>query len=320
MATFTQRPGGWFAQVRRKGHKSISRTFNTKAEAERWALQIEASMGVGQYVDTRETLNTTLADCLRRYASEIVPGKKGADRDQYRVNLWLADAMAGKAIGAIRQMDVAAWRDARISAGVSGSTVGKDLALLSHVFTIAIKEWGMPLQNPVASIRKPKPNRARDRRLQAGDESAILEQCGLELRAFVIIALETSMRRGEIACLMRADIRGNVAYLPDTKNGAARQVPLSTRALAAINSLPLQLSGRLFSLQPDAYSKGFLRACRAAGIDGLNLHDLRHEATSRFFERGLDMMQVASITGHKGFAMLKRYTHLRAEELAKLLG
>jgi len=66
-------------------------------------------------------------------------------------------------------------------------------------------------------------------------------------------------------------------------------------------------------------SRAFARACRRAGIQGLRFHDLRHEATSHFFEKGLNPMQVAAITGHKALQMLKRYTHLRAEDLAKLL-
>jgi len=69
MASYQQKKSGWFVQVRRKGHDSISRTFNTKAEGERWALQIEASMGVGTYVDNRETLTTSLSECFDRYAA-----------------------------------------------------------------------------------------------------------------------------------------------------------------------------------------------------------------------------------------------------------
>ena len=155
MATFTQRNSGWFVQVRRKGHASISRTFNTKSEGERWALVIESGMGVGTYVDNRETLSTSLSECLDRYASEIIPHKKGSARDIYRVNLWKNDKLSIKGIGTIKQTDIALWRDARIASGISGSTVQKDLALISHVFTIAIKEWGFPLTNPVLLIRKP---------------------------------------------------------------------------------------------------------------------------------------------------------------------
>lgn len=320
MATYKQRSGAWFVQVRRKGHKSISRTFNTKAEAERWALSIESSMGVGTYQDNRETLSTTLAQCLDRYESEVVPLKKGANRDRYRVAMWRADKLATKGIGTIKQTDVAQWRDARIASGMSGSTVQKDLALLSHLFTIAIKEWGFPLTNPVLMIRKPKAAMGRDRRLEHGEEERLLAHCHAELRVFVIVAIETAMRRGELEGLRREWIKGRVAYLPDTKNGTRRAVPLSTRALAAIATLPARLDGLLFGLEADAYTKGFGRACKAAGIEDLRLHDLRHEATSRLFEKGLDVMQVSSITGHKSLSMLKRYTHLKADDLAKMLG
>lgn len=320
MASFQQKKSGWFVQVRRKGHASISRTFNTKAEGERWALQIEASMGVGTYVDNRETLTTSLSECFDRYATEIVPLKKGAKRDLVRVKFWQREPLAKKSIGTIKQSDVAAWRDARIASGLSGSTVTKDLALLSHVFTIAIKEWGFPLTNPVTMIRKPKAAKGRDRRLEAGEEAAILALCDAELRAFVVLAIETAMRRSEIHGLKRSWIKGRVAYLPDTKNDSSRAVPLSTRALEALNALPLRIDGGLWAYKIDVYTRRFERVCKQAGIEDFRLHDLRHEATSRLFEKGLDVMQVKSITGHKSLQMLSRYTHLKADALAQLLG
>lgn len=320
MATFIQRKSGWLVQIRRKGHASISRTFNTKSEGERWALTVESSMGIGVYVDNRESLSTTLFECLERYASEVVPLKKGAKRDLVRVKFWQREPLSAKGIGTIKQADVAKWRDARIASGLSGSTVTKDLALLSHVFTIAIKEWGFPLTNPVMMIRKPKADLGRDRRLHDGEEQRLLDAANPELRAFIIIAIETAMRRGEIHYLKRSWIRGRVAYLPDTKNGSARAVPLSVRALEAISTLPLRINGSLWEFDIDTYTKSFVRLCKSLGIYGLRLHDLRHEATSRLFEKGLDVMQVKSITGHKSLQMLSRYTHLKADELARLLG
>ncbi|MDD5084164.1 MAG: site-specific integrase [Candidatus Moranbacteria bacterium] len=319
MATFTKRGDSWFVRIRRKGHSSISRSFNTRSEAERWALTIESGMGVGTYVDNRETLTTTLHECLERYAREVMPLKKGAAREAYRVKMWQADKLAVKAIGAIKQTDMARWRDSKLASGLSGTSVKLDLSLLSHVFTIAIKEWGFPLTNPVAMIRKPKSGMARNRRFESGEEERLLKSCSPELKAFVILALQTGMRRGELCSLRRSWIKGRVAYLPDTKNGMPRAVPLSTRALETIASLPLRIDGVLFGLLPDAYTKGFMRACRKAEIVDFHLHDLRHEATSRFFEKGLDVMQVKEITGHKSLQMLSRYTHLKTDDLAQLL-
>ena len=128
------------------------------------------------------------------------------------------------------------------------------------------------------------------------------------------------MRRGEIHGLKRAWIKGRVAHLPDTKNGSSRSVPLSKRALEAVGSLPLRIDGRLWEFSIDTYTRGFGKLCNDLNLNDLVLHDLRHEATSRLFEKGLDVMQVKSITGHKSMQMLARYTHFKADELAKLLG
>lgn len=106
----------------------------------------------------------------------------------------------------------------------------------------------------------------------------------------------------------------------ETKNGDKRDVPLSSRAKKALKSFPRQLSGRLFPVGPATITQAFRRAVKNAGIEDMTFHDLRHEAASRLFELGLNPMEVASITGHKTLQMLKRYTHLRAEDLAIKLG
>ena len=264
MATYTKRKSSWYAQVRRKGHKTIGRSFDTKADAEKWALSLESKMGVGIYQDNRETLSTSLNECLDRYAAEIIPHKKGAKRELSRVALWRKSDLAEKSIGTIKQTDVAAWRDARIASGISGTTVKLDLALISHLFTIAIKEWGYPLTNPVLLIRKPKSNKARDRRFRLGEEQKILDASTDEQRAFVVLAVETGMRRSELVYLQRSWIRGRVAFLPETKNGTARSVPLSRLALQTIEELPSLDTDRLFSYEPDAYTRGFNKACKAS--------------------------------------------------------
>ena len=115
-----------------------------------------------------------------------------------------------------------------------------------------------------------------------------------------------------------------IAHLTMTKNGTARDVPLSTNAMKVIKQM---LAGRdkkdnkpIFGLGGMRMSHYFSQLSDKCNIKDLRFHDLRHEATSRLFERGLNPMQVAAITGHKSLSMLKRYTHLRAQDLVKLLG
>jgi integrase len=130
------------------------------------------------------------------------------------------------------------------------------------------------------------------------------------------------MRRGELLRLSWEDIDLDlrVAHLNMTKNGSSRNVPLSSEAITLLRSLPHDISGYVFPITFSSLRGLWNRVRRRAGISGLNFQDLRHEATSRFFEKGLNVMEVATITGHKDLRMLQRYTHLRAEDLAKKLG
>ena len=141
----------------------------------------------------------------------------------------------------------------------------------------------------------------------------------------VRFAIETGMRMGEMLSLewRYVDMAQRVATLPDTKTGDARQVPLSTAAIAELSALPRHIkNGRVFWTwsRADSLENAWRRAVKAAGIEDLRFHDLRHEAVSRLFELGLNPMEVAAISGHKTLQMLKRYTHLRAAELALKIG
>ena len=320
MATYIKRKSGWLAQIRRKGHETICRTFDTKAEAERWAIGVESKMGDGRYEDTREALTTTLSECLSRYESEVTVSKKGAVQERYRIALWLRDDLANKPIGAIKSLDIAKWRDARIASGVSSGTVRLDLALISNLFTIAIQEWCLPIINPVMNIRKPSPGKPRDRCLLAGEEDKILGACSPEMRIIVILAIETAMRRGEIIGLRREMISGQIITLPDTKNGTVRKVPLSTRALAVLSEMPHRLDGKVFGYTEHGCTQMFVKYCQRLNIKDLRFHDLRHHALTRMAENGLSEMELKAISGHKCSQMLSRYVNLNVNNLANKLG
>ena len=172
-------------------------------------------------------------------------------------------------------------------------------------------------------IRKPKANKGRDRRLEVGELDLLIDalQFTWGVQSIVLLALETGMRRSEILSLKWVNIFIEDRYLilPDTKNGDSRAVPLSSKAVNILNSLE-KSSDSLFFIKPDAVTRAFKRACVRVGLKDLRFHDIRHEATSRFFELGLNTMEVSAITGHKTLTMLKRYTHLKAKDLALKLG
>ncbi len=358
MATFEQRDSGWWQAKVRRGAIQQSKTFEKKVDAEKWARDIENQIDRGIFVPREEAEKTSLAEALERYLREVTPGKKGAYQESYLVKAWLKDPLASRMLAALRSSDFAAWRDARLAEGLSQQTVRHKLNLISGVFTTAAQEWGIPVANPIANIRKPAVARARDRRLTGDEEKCLLDaiaSAGAKdkegndrsnpwIGPVVRFALETGMRQGEILGLewRHVDLKRCTAHLPETKNGTARTVPLSSTALAVLGAIPRPIKGgKVFPTSESAFKQAWQKAVRrarkayekerlAAGanekaiqedplLQDLHFHDLRHEATSRLFEKGLDVMEVASITGHKTLQMLKRYTHLKAENLARKL-
>ncbi|WP_298135566.1 site-specific integrase [Acidiferrobacter sp.] len=317
----------WQAHIRRRGYPTQVRTFDTKAEAEAWAAVIESEIARGVFVSRVEAEQTTLADALDRYRREVLPAKRSQRQIETMIRQMSVDRIGSLSLAACTSSVIADYRDRRLKKGVAAQTAKHDLALLSRVFNLAAKEWGiaLPFGNPVSLVKMPRIANARDRRLVDDEETRLLAAAatyGGEIGPIITWAIETAMRRGEIAAMRweHLDRKARVLLIPETKTGTPRRVPLSTAALGILDTLPRRLDGKVWGIRPDSISQAFERVCKAAGIEGLTFHDLRHEATSRLFEKGLNPMQVAAITGHKTLQMLKRYTHLRAEDVVGMLG
>jgi integrase len=310
----------------------------SKADAERWSRGIELDMDRGTFTCRSEAERTTLNELLDRYLVEITPTKKGADAESYLIKKWKRHPMSRKMISSVRASDLAKFRDESLKT-MSANSVRNELALLSGLFEIARKEWGYGVSNPVRDIRKPSPPAGRERRFVAGEEEALLAECDRSrawyLGAVVRLALETAARMGELANLRwnDVDLPRQTAYFRDTKNGENRRIPLSTAAIRILKQLPRSVDGRVFPVSKASIKSSFhdavVRVRREYVHQGganedymvdLHFHDLRHEAVSRLFELGLNSMEVAGISGHKTLQMLKRYTHLKAEDLARKLG
>ena len=339
MATFRKRSGAWQALVKRKGFGQIARTFDSKAEAEAWATITESEMTRGVFVPRFEAENTTLGEALDRYIREIVPQKKQIQRETNRAKAMQHHPLSKRSLASIQGKDIALFRDDRAKAGASPNTIRLDLALISHLFTVAIKEWGIAgLVNPVMQIRKPKLPQGRDRRLRPGELDRILVSSNSTILPDVVrFALETAMRRGEIAGMTwdMVDLKKRTVTLSETKNGEKRIVPLSSDAGKILSDLPRRLDGEVWGMEPDSITQAFLRAVARARkvyekecdekkvkpdpdfLINITFHDLRHEATSRLFELGLRSEKVKEVTGHKTYSMLDRYTHLKAEDIAE---
>jgi len=325
MASFRKRKGGWNVQIRRSGYPNLSKTFTIKTDAQAWARDAELRLERDELFIPAKPDLSTLGDLLSRYTRDITSKKRGREPESLRIGKIVRHSMCSIKISKLSSMDIASYRDERLKEVVPASVV-MELSLMSHAIDTARKEWGLYLpENVVKKVNKPRIGRGRDRRFLAGKEQKILKACSecknYYFRPLVMIAIETAMRRGELLNLKweDTDIERQVAHLEMTKNGSRRDVPLSLKALEVLSSMPHSINGRVFPLTEAAVKGLWSRVSKKTGIADLRFHDLRHEATSRFFEKGLNVMEVSAITGHKDLRMLKRSTHLRAEELAKKL-
>jgi integrase len=237
-----------------------------------------------------EIPNLTVAAVFKRYREEVSPAKKGARWEVIRLEALERDRLA---LVGLRQLDaphVAEWQQRRLKA-VSSASVRRERNLLNNAFEIARKEWRWLRRNPFEGVRRPKDGKARTRLATPAELEKLIEAASPALARAITFAVETGMRAGEIA---RAEVRGNVAYLPDTKNGTAREVPLSSRAIEAWGGGIALTSGSISAL--------FAQLCQSTKIEGLTFHDLRRTAIVQLSKK-LDAFELAKMVGHKDLRM-----------------
>ncbi len=327
MASISRRSDGWQVRVRRKGFPLEVKTFTTRQDAERWARSIESEMDRGSYVNRSEAESTTLGDVLERYIVDVCPSMRGGIEDTIRLRAMCRTRLAKLSMAALTPMAIAAYRDERLKQ-VQPGTVIRELAYLSSIINHARREWGINITNPVASVRKPPTPQGRDRVLSTDEESRLLAALAPTarrnpwLRPMAILSLETAMRRGELLALrwQNIDLESQTAFLPMTKNGTARTVPLSRKAVDLLRDLPRCIDGSVFPINAAAHHKAFKRACERAGLVDLHWHDLRHTAITRLATKLPNLIELAAVSGHRSLTMLKRYYHPSAAELAKKIG
>ncbi|MFT3849901.1 MAG: site-specific integrase [Propionivibrio sp.] len=330
----------WHVQVRRKGFPSQTKTFMYREDAEKWARSAERDMDAGIFTSASDAERTTVRDLIKDFKSEFAPKHyrvREDEKEAWRFQLArLDEALGDYSLAALDQKLIASYRDKRIKgdgdrSAVGESTVRKELYMLSKVLGFAQTEKGivLPRGNPVEKIRKPSDGKGRDRRLSGEEWQAFVKECqasrNLWLWPAVQLAVETAMRQGELLSLTwsQVDMKRQLALLVDPekiKNREPRAVPLSRAAATVLNALPRSVSGLVLPVERLTLYHAFRYACDRAKIADFTFHDLRHEALSRLAERGdFSVLELAAVSGHKTLQMLKRYTHLQVEKLARKL-
>lgn len=319
MASIKRHGDKWRAQVF-KGGVRRSKVHSTQKAARAWAAREE------MLLDQRAGLsgNLPFSDVLDRYESEVSIHKTSYEWEARRIAWLKRQEFASKAIADLTPEDFATWRDARMG-NVGAATISRDMNLISAVLHRARREWRMIDKSPLSDVTRPKQPEARDRRPTEAEMQAMRFVAGGDLtkisgRVYLAFefACETAMRAGEIAMLSCDNLSYDkrVAHLPVTKNGSARDVPLSSKAVAMLQSLPDQ--ELLFNVTAEQISSNFAKIRKKANVSGLTFHDSRREGTSRLAKK-LHVLELAKVTGHKDIKMLMVYFEETAEQLARKL-
>ena len=318
----------YVVQVRRKGFKTLVKSFNMRANAQKWARHIENNLDQGLNADFSEASRVMIKDLLNRYLKERKhEHKKGWRMEEYRVGYMLEDPIADVNLLQLSSKDIAEWRDRRLEV-VLGTTFNKDLSFLNVVTDIAINDWGYSIPfNPCKQFKRLKEPRPRTRRLEGDEQTRLIEACALSdnkyLKSMVQFSIETAIRQGELLKLTHRQINWDdrIMILIDTKNGEDREVPLSEKAYLILRSQITRIDGCIFPMTKDSLKFWFKQAKRRAKIKDFRWHDLRRHACSLLFERGLSVPEVQSISGHRDpRILLSTYTKLDPKKIVKKLG
>ncbi len=335
------------AQVRKSGHPHKSATFKRKSDAIEWAAGVETLIIHAKYFPKRKLRPHTVHDTIERYLREVMPEKRESTRESQQLLLSWWDRDIGQrnlndvtpALLSERRQKFLAT-PGRNGGQRSPAIANRYMATLSHVFTVAIREWEWTDENPCQRIKKLREPRGRTRHLSKEERMRLLRACKENgnrcLYAIVVVALMTGMRRGEILslCWRDVDFKNARVVVRESKNGETRTIPLvgsGYELICDLRKLPKDKSDLVFPVPPgQAFSRHRLdirrawdKATRAAGIEDFRFHDLRHTFASDLAEKGANLTTISALLGHKTLQMVKRYTHLREEhgrlELEKLV-
>jgi integrase len=334
-------------KIRLKGYPVQHASFSRLTDARRWAQTTESAIREGRHFKTNEAKRHTLADAIKRYAMEVMPNKTGSNSQHYQLYWWKTE-LGAYVLADITPALISQCREKLLRESVPASankltknptskirkpaTVVRYLAVLSHLFSTAVKEWQWCEDNPVKKISKPKEPRGRVRFLSDEDRDALLDACKLShsktLYLVVVLAISTGMRQGELMSLRwnQIDFKGRGVTLHETKNGERRRVTLVGLALKLMQDhglvrrtdTDLVFPGKN-PLRPVDLKKPWATALAATGIQNFRFHDLRHSAASYLAMNGATLAEIADVLGHKTLSMVKRYTHIGEAHSAKVV-
>ena len=323
MASIYKRNGKWRVEIRKIGSKGIHKSFIVKDDAVRFARQTEVKIEQGLYQDLTLAKTTKLSDILAQYRDRVSINKKGYDQERYKINKIIRSDIANKTLSEITSLVLFEYIEQQKKL-YTASTINKSITIINLALKFSERFLGISLnKNPLKFIKRLKESQFVGQVIEPHEEALLLNHAEFSklywLKTAIILGIDCGLRRGEILKLKAEDInfKNNTAVLKDTKNGETREIGLSQRAIQEIKKLPITIDGKLFPCKRiDTFSFYYSQLQRWSGVKK-RFHDTRHTFASRKATDGWSITEIAAQGGWKQLQVLKRYTHIKAEYLAK---
>jgi len=323
MASIYKRNGKWRVEIRKKGSKGIHKSFIVKDDAIRFARETEVKIEQGLYQDLTLAKTTKLKDVLAQYRDRVSVNKKGYDQERYKINKIIRSDIADKTLSQLTPIVLFEYIEQQKKL-YTASTINKFITIINLALNFAERFLGISLnKNPLKFIKRLKESQFVGQVIEPHEEALLLKHAEFSklywLKTAIILGIDCGLRRGEILKLKAEDInfKNNTAVLRDTKNGETREIGLSQRAIQEIKKLPITIDGKLFPCKRlDTFSFYYNQLQRWSGVKK-RFHDTRHTFASRKATQGWSITEIAAQGGWKQLQVLKRYTHIKAEYLAK---
>ena len=323
MASIYKRNGKWRVEIRKIGSKGIHKSFIVKDEAIRFARETEVKIEQGLYQDLTLAKTTKLKDVLAQYRDRVSVNKKGYDQERYKINKIIRSDIADKTLSQLTPLVLFEYIEQQKKL-YTASTVNKSITIVNLALNFAERFLGISLnKNPLKFIKRLKESQFVGQVIEPYEEALLLKHAQFSklywLKTAIILGIDCGLRRGEILKLKAEDVnfKNNTAVLKDTKNGETREIGLSSRAIQELKKLPVSIDGKLFPCKRlDTFTFYYKQLKRWSGVKK-RFHDTRHTFASRSTTSGWSITEIAAQGGWKQLQVLKRYTHIKAEYLAK---
>ena len=323
MASIYKRNGKWRVEIRKIGSKGIHKSFIVKDEAIRFARETEVKIEQGLYQDLTLAKTTNLKDVLAQYRDRVSINKKGYEQERYKINKIIRSDIADKTLSQLTPLVLFEYIEQQKKL-YTASTVNKSITIINLTLNFAERFLGISLnKNPLKFIKRLKESQFVGQVIELHEEALLLKHAEFSklywLKTAIILGIDCGLRRGEILKLKAEDVnfKNNTAVLKDTKNGETREIGLSSRAILELKKLPVSIDGKLFPCKRlDTFTFYYNQLKKWSGVKK-RFHDTRHTFASRSATSGWSITEIAAQGGWKQLQVLKRYTHIKAEYLAK---